>query len=108
MKRRYAHQGRYEKRQIEKRGMIKVAVWIPESGRTAVLELAETLRKGKAHDEGKTDPQIIREQRGIGKTEEYDPGRTGAVQEGNGPGNTPKNPAPASRRRRSGFQSNRL
>lgn len=108
MKRRYAHQGRYEKRQTEKRGMIKVAVWIPESGRTAVLELAEALRKGKTHDEGKTGPQILREQRGIGKSEEYDTGRTGAIQEENGPSRTPENPTPTARRRRSGFQSNRL
>ena len=39
------NQERYEKRNKQERGLVKVCIWIPEESRERVVAMAETLRK---------------------------------------------------------------
>jgi len=47
MARRFAAQERYRERQTDKRGMVRLSVWVPAEAREKVLALCARLRKVK-------------------------------------------------------------
>jgi len=47
---RYEHQKRYAKKQRAKRGLVQVAVWVPEKDRATLICMAKEMRQGYKTD----------------------------------------------------------
>lgn len=51
MARKYGAQERYQRRQRDTRGMVRISIWIPEEARDRVLKMAEKLRRLAKHED---------------------------------------------------------
>ncbi len=45
VRRKYEPQRRYREKQADQRGLVRLSIWVPESAREQVLEMAARLRK---------------------------------------------------------------